>query len=70
VNFETIVVALQSPKPPETDGVIVRLIEPPDTRIADLLIATLGLSGALLLGAVVLGLIVGSLVFWVRSRTP
>jgi hypothetical protein len=63
----TIILALQAPQP-ETDGVIVKLIEPPDTRIADLLIATLGLSGALLLGAVLIGLVVGGLVFWVRSK--
>ena len=69
MNVETIVLALQSPPPPETDGIIVKLIEPPDTRIADLLIATLGLSGALLLAAVIAGLVVGSLVFWVRSRS-
>ena len=59
--------ALQS-APDDTDGVIVRLIEPPDTRIADTLINALGLAGALLLGAVLFGLIVGGVVFWFRSR--
>jgi hypothetical protein len=66
VNLDGLL-ALQS-KPGDTEGVIVRLIEPPDTRIADTLINALGLSGALLLAAVLIGLMVGALVFWFRSR--
>ena len=67
--IQAILLALQSPPPTEqTDGVIVKLIEPPDTRIADLLINSLGLTGVLAASAVILGLVVGSLVFWLRSR--
>jgi hypothetical protein len=49
--------------------IIVKIVEPPDTRLADILIGSLGVSGALALGAVAIGLMLGGLMFWLRSRT-
>ena len=49
--------------------IIVKIVEPPDTRLADILIGSLGVSGALAVGAIVIGLIMGGVMFWVRSRT-
>ena len=58
--------ALQSPP---SSPIIVRIVEPPDTRLADVLIGSLGISGAIALGAITVGLLVGGLMFWLRSRT-
>jgi hypothetical protein len=49
--------------------IIVKIIEPPDTRLADVLIGALGISGVLALGAIIVGLLVGGMMFWLRSRT-
>jgi hypothetical protein len=62
--------ALQSqPKSP----IIVRIYEPPGdpsglSGLADVLIGSLGLTGAIVLAALVLGLAFGGVVFWFRSR--
>ena len=53
--------------------VIVRLYSPPqDTSglkdLTDVLIGSLGLTGALLLVGVVLGVVAGGVLFWMRSR--
>ena len=50
-------------------GVIVRILEPPDTRMHDIVIGVLKLSGGIAIGALVIGLIVGGLVFWKRSKS-
>ena len=57
--------ALQSAPP--ASGVIVRLIEPPDTRIRDIVVGAVGLSGALAIAGVVIGLLLGGVMFWMRS---
>jgi hypothetical protein len=49
--------------------IIVRIVEPPDTRLADVLIGSLGLSGVIAVGAITVGLVVGGLMFWLRSRS-
>ncbi|MCC7417516.1 MAG: hypothetical protein IT176_10285 [Acidobacteria bacterium] len=60
---------LQSPPPvPAPPSIIVKLIEPPDTRIADIITGALGISGAIALAALAIGLLVGGLMFWLRSR--
>ena len=50
--------------------IIVKLVPPKETGIADVLIGALGLSGALALLAAVLGVVVASVMFLVRSRHP
>ena len=50
--------------------VIVKIIEPPKdpTGIADVLIGSIGLTGAIVLLALALGLLMAAILFWVRSR--
>ena len=52
--------------------IIVKLIEPPAkselTGLADVLLGSLGLTGAIVLAAVLVGLVFASVLFWVRSR--
>ena len=52
--------------------VIVKLIEPPrdPTGISDVLIGSIGLTGAIVLLAVALGLVMAGILFWIRSRNP
>lgn len=51
-------------------AIIVRLIEPPGdpTGLADVLVGSLGLTGAIALAALIAGLALGGLLFWFRSR--
>ena len=53
--------------------IIVRIYEPPRDPsglggLANVLIGSLGLTGAITLAAIVLGLACGGVVFWFRSR--
>jgi hypothetical protein len=52
-------------------GIIVKLIETPHdpTGLADVLIGSLGLTGAIVLLAVVSGAIFAGILFWYRSRS-
>jgi hypothetical protein len=61
--------AQQTPSAP----IIVKIIEPPHNELsglADVLIGSLGLTGALVLMALLLGALVGGVMFFVRSRRP
>ena len=58
--------ALQSPP---ASPIIVKIVEPPDTRLYDIVVGALGVSGAIAVGALVLGLVVGGVMFWIRSRS-
>ena len=61
--------AAQQPGSP----IIVKLIEPPHSELsglADVLIGSIGLTGALTLMALVLGIVVGGILFFIRSRHP
>jgi hypothetical protein len=51
--------------------IIVKLVETPSdpTGLSDVLIASLGLTGAIVLLALLLGLLFGSVLFWLRSRS-
>ena len=52
--------------------IVIKIIEPPENPTAglgDVLLSALGITGVLVLGAVVLGLLLGSLMFWLRSRS-
>jgi hypothetical protein len=49
--------------------IIVRIVEPHQTDLRDVLFGALGVTGAIVLVAVVLGVLVGGLMFWLRSRS-
>ena len=50
---------------------IVKIVETPHdpTGLADVLIGSLGLTGAIVLAAVLLGAVFATVLFWLRSRT-
>ena len=52
--------------------VIVKIIEPPrdPTGISEVLIGSIGLTGAIILFALVIGLLMAGILFWARSRNP
>jgi hypothetical protein len=55
-----------------SDPIIVKIIEPTNTDptgLADVLIKTLGLIGALVLIAVLFGVVTAGVMFWLRSRS-
>ena len=58
--------SLQTSKP-----LVVKIVESPHdpTGLAEVLIGSLGLAGAITLGAIVLGVVVGGALFWIRSRS-
>jgi hypothetical protein len=51
-------------------AIIVKLMPPPSDleRLRDILIGSIGLSGALAILGVILGLVSGGLLFWIRYR--
>jgi hypothetical protein len=52
--------------------IIVKITEPPKSELSTLsqvLLGSLGLSGALALLAILLGLIAGGLMFWIKRRS-
>lgn len=60
------------PSQPSTDPIIVKIIEPPGselTDLADVLLGSIGLTGAIVLLAVLLGFVMAGVMFWVRSRS-
>ena len=59
-------------QPPPIKPLIVRVITPPrdPTGIADVIIGSIGLTGAIVLLALVLGLVMAGVLFWIRSRDP
>jgi hypothetical protein len=52
------------------DPIIVKLVETPHdpTGLADVLIGSLGLTGAIVLLALIMGGLFGGVLFWYRSR--
>jgi len=59
----------QTPQSP----IIVKLIEPPHNELsglADVLIGSIGLTGALTLMALLFGILAGGILFFIRSRRP
>jgi hypothetical protein len=58
----------------QSNPVIVKIISPPKdesglSQLADVLIGSLGLTGAIVLSAFVLGAAVAVVMFWVRHRS-
>lgn len=57
----------------QSSPVIVKIISPPKddsglSQLADVLIGSLGLTGAIVLGALVLGAMMAGVMFWFRHR--
>ena len=52
-----------------SEPIIVKLVEPHQTNVADVLIGALGVTGVLVVIAVVAGLLAGGLLFWMRGRS-
>lgn len=52
--------------------IIVKIVEPKEESLYDVLVGALGLTGAMVLVAIVAALIFGAVLFWVRStaETP
>lgn len=57
---------------PSDKPIIVRIPDPPGdptlNALSDVLVGSVGLTGAIVLVAVVLGLVLAGLMFWLRSR--
>jgi hypothetical protein len=49
--------------------IVVKLIEPHEKGLDEVLIGSLGLTGVIVLAAVVLGVALAGLMFWLRSRS-
>jgi hypothetical protein len=59
-----VIAAVQASEP-----IIVKLVEPHQTNVADVLIGALGVTGVLVVIAAVAGLLAGGLLFWMRGRS-
>jgi hypothetical protein len=59
-----VIAAVQASQP-----IIVKLVEPHQTNVADVLIGALGVTGVLVVIAAVAGLLAGGLLFWMRGRS-
>ena len=49
--------------------IVVKLIEPAEKGLADVLVGSLGLTGIIVLVALLLGVALAGLMFWIRSRS-
>ena len=49
--------------------VIVKIVEPAEKGLADVLLGSLGLSGAIAVGAILLGVVLAAVMYWMRSRS-
>jgi hypothetical protein len=58
-----VIAAVQASQP-----IIVKLVEPHQTNVADVLIGALGVTGVLVVIAAIAGLLAGGLLFWIRAR--
>jgi len=52
-----------------SEPIIVKIIEPKKTGLAEVLLGALGLTGVLTLCAVVMAIVFGAVLYWVRSRS-
>ena len=57
------IAAVQASQP-----IIVKLVEPHQTSVADVLIGALGITGLLVVIAGLAGMVVGAVMFWIRAR--
>ncbi len=58
----------QNPAP--DSPIVVKIVEPKQNGLADVVIGAIGLSGVLFLIAVVLAVVVAGVLFYLRSRDP
>ena len=49
--------------------IIVRLIEPHEKGLGEVLLGSLGLTGVIALASVVLGVVLAAVMYWMRSRS-
>jgi hypothetical protein len=49
--------------------IIVKLVEPHEKGLGEVLLGALGLTGAIALAAVVLGAVLAAVMYWIRSRS-
>ena len=49
--------------------VIIKLIDPPEQGMDEVLVGALGLTGVIVVAALVLGLALAGIMFWRRSRS-
>jgi hypothetical protein len=56
----------------QQNPIIVKIVEPPHdpTGLAEVLLGSLGLTGAIVLAAVLMGVLMAGVLFWMRSRNP
>ena len=53
----------------QQNPVIVRIVEPKEETLYDVLYGALGITGVMVVIAVVAAIVFGALLFWVRSRS-
>ncbi|MBI3400060.1 MAG: hypothetical protein HY048_01460 [Acidobacteria bacterium] len=49
--------------------IIVKIVQPAEKGLAEILLGSLGLTGVIALGAVLLGVVLAGLMYWMRSRS-
>ena len=60
---------IQPPPPTPTSPIIVKIVEPKEQSLYDVMFGALGLTGVLVLASVVAAVILAALLFWIRSRS-
>jgi urea transporter len=61
---------LTSQNPPQAPPIIVKIVEPKQTGLAEVVIGAIGLSGVLFLIAILLAVVMAGVLFYLRSRDP
>jgi hypothetical protein len=49
--------------------IIVKIVEPKEETLYDVMVGALGLTGVMVVAAIVAALVFGAVLFWVRSRS-
>jgi hypothetical protein len=53
----------------QQEPIVVKILEPPERTLADVVVGAMGLTGLIVVLALVLGVGLAGLMFWVRSRS-
>jgi urea transporter len=56
--------------PPPDSPIVVKIVEPKQTGLAEVVIGAIGLSGVLFLIAILLAVVMAAVLFYLRSRDP
>jgi hypothetical protein len=51
------------------EPIVVKILEPPERTLADVVVGALGLTGVIVVAALVLGVALAGVMFWIRSRS-